>query len=60
VFAIRTMFWWGNFFSVTLHMKGNYREHFQEKLIGNYALVRKRKTAHVTQLILLQISRLQS
>jgi len=41
VFAIRTMFWWGNFFSVTLHMKGNYREHFQEKLIGNYALVKE-------------------
>ena len=22
IFAIRTMFWWGNFFSVTLHMSG--------------------------------------
>ena len=25
VFAIRTMFWWGNFFSVTLHIKGSYK-----------------------------------
>jgi hypothetical protein len=23
-FAIRTMFWWGHFFSVTLHLKGAY------------------------------------
>ena len=23
-FAIRTMFWWGNFFSVSLHLSGNY------------------------------------
>jgi hypothetical protein len=32
VFAVRTMFWWGNFFSMTLHLKGNYREHFRSKL----------------------------
>src|SRR5262245_51174126 len=25
VFAIRTFFWWGNFFSVTLHIKGKYK-----------------------------------
>ena len=24
--AIRTMFWWGNFFSVTLHLKGKYKK----------------------------------
>ena len=23
IFAIRTMFWWGNFFSITLHRLGN-------------------------------------
>jgi hypothetical protein len=26
VFAIRTMFWWGHYFSVTLHLKGIYKE----------------------------------
>ena len=26
VLAIRTMFWWGHYFSVTLHLKGRYRE----------------------------------
>lgn len=30
-FAIRTMFWWGNFFSVTLHLSGIYKE----KLVSN-------------------------
>lgn len=24
IFAIRTMFWWGNFFSISLHLSGNY------------------------------------
>jgi hypothetical protein len=26
IFAIRTMFWWGHTFSVTLHLKGKYKE----------------------------------
>ena len=25
VFAIRTLFWWGNFFSITLHLSGSYK-----------------------------------
>ena len=28
VFAIRTMFWWGNFFSVTLHLSGSHKEKY--------------------------------
>mgnify|MGYP003347769529 CR=1 FL=1 len=32
IFAVRTMFWWGNLFSMTLHLKGNYREHFRTRL----------------------------
>jgi hypothetical protein len=28
VLAIRTMFWWGHYFSVTLHLKGRYKELF--------------------------------
>ena len=28
IFAIRTMFWWGNFFSVTLHLSGIYKQKF--------------------------------
>lgn len=28
IFAIRTMFWWGNFFSITLHISGSHKEKF--------------------------------
>jgi hypothetical protein len=39
VMAIRTMFWWGNFFSVTLHLKGNYREHFSERILQRRQMI---------------------
>jgi hypothetical protein len=35
IFAVRTMFWWGNFFSMTLHLSGTYKQKFQEKIIKN-------------------------
>ena len=31
-FAIRTMFWWGNFFSVTLHLTGIYKKMYEARL----------------------------
>ena len=36
VFAIRTMFWWGNFFSVTLHLSGRYKLLFEKNIINSY------------------------
>ncbi|MEO5984038.1 MAG: hypothetical protein ABIP80_00955 [Ferruginibacter sp.] len=36
VFALRTMFWWGNFFSVTLHLTGKYKQSFESNIISNY------------------------
>jgi hypothetical protein len=41
-FFIRTMFWWGNFFSCTLHLANTSKDIFKEKikqskdLLGNY------------------------
>ena len=35
IFAVRTMFWWANFFSITLHLSGTYKENFQQKIIEN-------------------------
>ncbi len=32
IFAIRTMFWWGHYFSITLHLKGNYKTRYQPAL----------------------------
>lgn len=33
VFAIRTMFYWGNFISITLHLKGTYLTRFGSQMI---------------------------
>jgi len=35
IFAIRTFFWWGNFFSVTLHISGRYKKELEAILIKN-------------------------
>lgn len=34
--AVRTMFWWGNFFSVTLHLSGSVKRGMEEKLSSAY------------------------
>lgn len=34
VFAVRTMFWWGNYFSLCLHLKGRYREQFAPAVLA--------------------------
>lgn len=33
IFAIRTMFWWGHFFSITLHLSGRYKKRSEKKII---------------------------
>lgn len=35
VFAIRTFFWWGHFFSSTLQLKGKYKDLYQSALMQN-------------------------
>jgi hypothetical protein len=35
--ALRTMLWWGHFFSVTLHLSGRYKTVFQETLLQRVA-----------------------
>ncbi len=41
VFAIRTMFWWGNFFSCSLHLSGKYKVLFENALQKNIYLLQK-------------------
>jgi hypothetical protein len=41
IFAIRTMFWWGNFFSITMHLAGNYKTMFAQKIISLYELLKE-------------------
>jgi len=33
--AIRSMFWWGNFFSITLHLSGKFKDQFEQKIISS-------------------------
>ena len=33
IFALRTMFWWGSFISITLHLKGKYKEMYAAKIL---------------------------
>lgn len=43
IFSFRTMFWWGNFFSCTLHLQGHslglYRKRLTENLTANTHLL---------------------
>jgi hypothetical protein len=34
VLAIRSFFWWGHYFSITLHLKGQYKEMYETKLLS--------------------------
>jgi hypothetical protein len=36
VFAIRTLFWWGRFFSTTLHLSGNWQQKMEQKLVNAF------------------------
>jgi hypothetical protein len=45
VLAIRTFFWWGNFISVNLHLKGKYQELYQNTLISHFGFLASRDYA---------------
>lgn len=35
-FAIRIFFWWGNFFSATLHLSGIYKKNYEKKISSSF------------------------
>ena len=39
--AIRTFFWWGNFFSITLQLSGKYKQELEQNLEGNFSGLQK-------------------
>lgn len=41
IFAIRTMFWWGNFFSLTLHLSGDYKKRLEAKIAAVFSTLKK-------------------
>ncbi len=42
VFSFRSMFWWGNEFSFTLHLQGKALEHFRESIQQNISNLKSR------------------
>ncbi len=36
IFAVRTLFWWGHFFSVSLHLSGTWKTVTRESVIRHY------------------------
>src|SRR5688572_32501219 len=41
IFAVRSFFWWGNFFSSTLHLYGNYKTAYQQRVIAAFSLLQQ-------------------
>lgn len=41
MYAIRTMFWWGHFFSTTLLLSGKYKTQLQHRFINSYDTLKK-------------------
>jgi hypothetical protein len=41
MFAIRTLFWWGNFFSVTLLLSGHYKARIEQRIINSFDTLKK-------------------
>jgi hypothetical protein len=33
IFAVRTMFWWGNFISITLHLSGKHKTNWENNIL---------------------------
>jgi hypothetical protein len=41
IFAIRTLFWWGNFFSITIHVSGKAKKDLEKNLVNGYSSFKK-------------------
>jgi hypothetical protein len=48
-FAIRTLFWWGHFFSSTLHLSGMYKKMYENKITGAFQLLQDETFVCVNQ-----------
>ena len=43
IFAYRTMFWWGNYFSCTLHLRGKPLEQHRRQLLKNFSELEEKR-----------------
>lgn len=42
IITFRTMFWWGHFYSTTLHLQGSYLQRFRNNIENNQFILAKR------------------
>jgi hypothetical protein len=42
IFAIRTFFWWGHFFSITIQLSGRYKDLFATALVDHWSEVQNK------------------
>jgi hypothetical protein len=40
-FAIRSLFWWGNFFSITLHLSGRYKSMYEGAILSSFSSIKE-------------------
>jgi len=40
-FAIRHIFWWGNFFSSTFYLSGNYKKQYEQHICNAYSILKE-------------------
>lgn len=43
IFAFRSMFWWGNYFSFTFHLSGKYLEDYKKNIYKNSGTLKGKK-----------------
>ena len=43
VFVYRSMFWWGNFFSFTIHLQGKFLDRYRTTLASNLKILRNKQ-----------------
>ncbi|WP_276480078.1 hypothetical protein [Paraflavitalea pollutisoli] len=39
--AIRTFFWWGHFFSITLHLRGSWKRQYESSIQKHWSLLKE-------------------
>lgn len=48
IFVFRTMFWWGNFFSCTLHLQGDSLNQYRGKLIAHLGTLKEQDEIYIS------------
>lgn len=48
IFAVRSFFWWGKFFSTTLHLSGTWQNHYRQKIQRSFSTLQQHQFVATT------------